>query len=70
MAFDYAIGNATSILSEEDTLVVVTADHSHTFTLGGSAWRGNGIYGKYFTLNPDLYDFDCINQFDFKNKEL
>jgi len=46
VAFDYAIGNATSIVSEEDTMVVVTADHSHTFTLGGSSWRGNGIYGK------------------------
>lgn len=31
--------------SEEDTLVVVMADHSHVYTYGGYADRGNDIFG-------------------------
>jgi alkaline phosphatase len=30
----------------EDTLIVVSADHSHTFTIGGYPQRGNNILGK------------------------
>lgn len=33
--FSRAIDVATNMLSFNDTLVVVTADHSHTLTLGG-----------------------------------
>lgn len=29
----------------EETLVVVTADHSHVFTYGGYPHRGNDIFG-------------------------
>lgn len=43
--FDHAIGNATKFVSDEDTMLVVTADHSHTFSFGGYALRGNPIYG-------------------------
>ena len=41
--FDQAIGQGLSLINEEDTLVTVTADHSHVFTLGGYSFRGNPI---------------------------
>lgn len=45
--FDKAIGHAVDSTSEDDTLIVVTADHSHTFTLGGDyPLRGQNILGK------------------------
>ncbi|XP_044537067.1 alkaline phosphatase, tissue-nonspecific isozyme-like [Gracilinanus agilis] len=42
---DRAIGRAGALTSLEDTLTVVTADHSHVFTFGGNAPRGNSIFG-------------------------
>lgn len=40
VAFDNSIGKALNLTSENDTLIVVTADHSHTFTIGGYSARG------------------------------
>lgn len=34
--FDEAIGEALYLTDENETLIVVTADHSHVFTMGGS----------------------------------
>ncbi|XP_056399174.1 alkaline phosphatase, tissue-nonspecific isozyme-like [Hyla sarda] len=42
---DRAVGLAGTLTSEEDTLTLVTADHSHVFTHGGDAPRGNPILG-------------------------
>lgn len=42
---DRAIGKAGDMTSLEDTLTVVTADHSHVFTFGGYTPRGNPIFG-------------------------
>ena len=36
-------------MSLEETLLIVTADHSHVFTLGGYAFRGNPIFGITYT---------------------
>uniref|UniRef100_A0A673CRK8 alkaline phosphatase n=1 Tax=Sphaeramia orbicularis TaxID=375764 RepID=A0A673CRK8_9TELE len=43
--FDRAIGRASELTSELDTLTVVTADHSHVFAFGGHAARGNPVLG-------------------------
>lgn len=51
---DDAIGLAGEMTSTEDTLTVVTADHSHVFTFGGYTVRGNNIFG----LAPSLSDAD------------
>ncbi|NWW10707.1 PPBI1 phosphatase, partial [Oreocharis arfaki] len=42
---DRAVARAGELTSPADTLTVVTADHSHVFTFGGSTPRGNSIFG-------------------------
>ncbi|XP_042336192.1 alkaline phosphatase, tissue-nonspecific isozyme [Sceloporus undulatus] len=51
---DRAIGLADQMTSAQDTLTVVTADHSHVFTFGGYTPRGNTIFG----LAPMQSDMD------------
>ncbi|MEZ5653131.1 MAG: alkaline phosphatase [Burkholderiaceae bacterium] len=41
-----AVQNAVDKTSAEDTLIIVTADHSHVFTIAGYPKRGNPILGK------------------------
>lgn len=43
--FDEAIERASHFTSDLDTLTIVTADHSHVFTIGGYTLRGNSIFG-------------------------
>lgn len=45
VAFDAAIKTALDMTKREDTLIVVTADHSHTMTINGYPKRGNPILG-------------------------
>lgn len=50
MALSDAVAKAQATLKElkldKDTLIIVSADHSHTFTIAGYPQRGNNILGK------------------------
>lgn len=55
--FSNAIRSAISKVNLKDTLIIVTADHSHTFNISGYPTRGNNILGLVRS-NDDKGDAD------------
>lgn len=45
-----AVEKAKAMTSDEDTLILVTADHGHVFTIAGYPKRGNPILGKVVSV--------------------
>ncbi|CAH1240806.1 ALPL [Branchiostoma lanceolatum] len=63
IAFDDAIAVATGMLDLDETLITVTADHSHMFGFGGYAPRGTPILG----LVPDDGENIVLDNMRFTN---
>ncbi|WP_462156740.1 alkaline phosphatase [Pseudoalteromonas sp. GB56] len=53
VAFADAVQAAIDNTSSEDTLIIVTADHSHVFTIAGYPKRGNPILGKVVAVGSE-----------------
>ncbi|XP_063974431.1 membrane-bound alkaline phosphatase-like [Diachasmimorpha longicaudata] len=48
-----AVKKGRELTSIDDTLVIVTSDHSHTMSIAGYSDRGNSIVGKSMDLGSD-----------------
>lgn len=51
LALDAAVRAALELTSTRDTLILVTADHSHTLSFAGYPVRGNPILGKVVEID-------------------
>lgn len=56
-----AVARAVEMTSRDDTLIVVTSDHSHTMTLNGYPPRGSDILGHPKTANGDKMPYSTLS---------
>ncbi len=56
LAFSRAVEAAAEMTDPDETLILVTADHGHVFSIAGYPRRGNPILGLVHPPAPDLTD--------------
>jgi len=59
--FSKAVQQAVDMTSEDDTLIVVTSDHSHTMTMAGYPVRGNDILSLSGSLGIDELPYTTLS---------
>ena len=60
LAFDRAIEEVMKLVNTEETLVIVTADHAHTMSIGGYTSRFHDITGA--VEDPMGYEDDADDE--------
>ncbi|MED6271148.1 hypothetical protein CHARACLAT_017333, partial [Characodon lateralis] len=60
VAFDDAIAKGLNLTKEEETLTIVTADHSHPLTFNGFPFRGQSILGKSPLWGTDFLPYTTL----------
>ncbi|OCT57623.1 hypothetical protein XELAEV_18003267mg [Xenopus laevis] len=60
LEFDKAVLRGGQLTKENETLTVVTADHSHVFTFGGYTDRGNNIFGLAPSRGSDFKPYTSL----------
>ena len=66
IALNAAIEEAISMVNLSETLVIVTADHSHDMVFTGYAKRGSDVTGKICKPKTMLKGRDIIGNFKFR----
>lgn len=61
LEMDLAVARATEMLSEDDSLIVVTADHAHVMAFNGYSIRGNDILGPSVSVGTDDVPFMTLS---------
>lgn len=69
LEFDKAVGVGIEKTDPEETLLLVSADHSHVFTLGGYGTRGTDIFGLG-ERSATFVDWNILNGTDNENVHL
>jgi alkaline phosphatase len=59
--FSRAVKIARSMTDESDTLIVVTADHSHVFTHNGYPWRSENVLGASEVSGTDGLTYSSVS---------
>ncbi|KAL0973364.1 hypothetical protein UPYG_G00202480 [Umbra pygmaea] len=60
VALDDAVTKGLEMTKEEETLTLVTADHSHAFSFNGYPFRGQNILGKSPLYGKDMLPYTTL----------